>query len=172
MRRSSTSGACCAPQVGRSAMLRRAEHGLLELRLALELMEMRSPPAQPRGCSHLRLLGVRCGRQHLPLSPPLGLRDHSHTHDPSSAKVNPEGERHCPDQRGPILCRLREPQSSYDALRASSLSICSLSKPTIQRLPILITGTPVCPVLRTISRAASASRSTLISLNGTPRSLR
>jgi hypothetical protein len=47
----------------------------------------------------------------------------------------------------------------YEALRASSLSICSLSKPTIQRLPILITGTPVCPVLRTMSRAASASRS-------------
>ena len=61
---------------------------------------------------------------------------------------------------------------SYEALRASSLSICSLSKPTIQRLPILITGTPVCPVLRTMSRAASASRSMLISLNGTPRSLR
>src|SRR5687767_8354212 len=62
--------------------------------------------------------------------------------------------------------------SSYEALRASSLSICSLSKPTIQRLPILITGTPLCPVLRTISRAASASRSMLISLNGTPRSLK
>jgi hypothetical protein len=62
--------------------------------------------------------------------------------------------------------------SSYEALRASSLSICSLSKPTIQRLPILITGTPVCPVLRTMSRAASASRSMLISLNGTPRSLK
>src|SRR3712207_8424522 len=39
------------------------------------------------------------------------------------------------------------------ALRASSLSIRSLSKPTIQLLPILITGTPVCPVLRTISRS-------------------
>src|ERR671917_1549504 len=56
---------------------------------------------------------------------------------------------------------------AYDALRANSLSMRSLSKPTIQLLPILITGTPVCPVLRTMSRAASGSRSTFISLNGT-----
>jgi hypothetical protein len=47
-----------------------------------------------------------------------------------------------------------------------------LSKPTIQRLPILITGTPVCLVLRTMSRAASGSRSMLTSLNGTRRSLK
>ena len=60
----------------------------------------------------------------------------------------------------------------YGALRASSLSIWTLSKPTIQRLPILITGTPLCPVLRTRSREASASRSMLISLNGTSRSLK
>ena len=32
---------------------------------------------------------------------------------------------------------------AYDALRANSLSMRSLSKPTIQALPILITGTPV-----------------------------
>ena len=34
-----------------------------------------------------------------------------------------------------------------------------VSNPTIQRLPIFITGTPVCPVLRTTSRAAFGSRS-------------
>jgi hypothetical protein len=50
---------------------------------------------------------------------------------------------------------------------ASSFSIRPLSNPTIQRLPILIPGTPVCPVLRTTSRAASGSRSRLTSLNGT-----
>src|SRR4028118_176464 len=48
----------------------------------------------------------------------------------------------------------------------------SLSKPTIQLPPILITGTPVCPVLRTISRAASGSRSMLTSLNGSRCSLK
>jgi hypothetical protein len=42
---------------------------------------------------------------------------------------------------------------------ASSFSIRPLSNPTIQRLPILIPGTPVCPVLRTTSRAASGLRS-------------
>ena len=54
----------------------------------------------------------------------------------------------------------------------SSFSIRSLSNPTIQRLPILITGTPVWPVLRTTSRAASGSRSRLTSLNGTRYSLK
>jgi hypothetical protein len=60
----------------------------------------------------------------------------------------------------------------YEALRANSFSMRSLSKPTIQLLPILITGTPVCPVLRTISRAASGSRSMFTSLNGTRCSLK
>src|ERR687894_1010449 len=52
--------------------------------------------------------------------------------------------------------------------RASSLSIRSLSKPTIQAFPILMTGTPLCPVFLTRSRAALGSLSTLISLNETP----
>ena len=43
------------------------------------------------------------------------------------------------------------PHGAYEALRANSRSMRSLSKPTIQLPPILITGTPVCSVLRTIS---------------------
>jgi hypothetical protein len=58
--------------------------------------------------------------------------------------------------------RRSEPLQLYEALRASSLSMRSLSKPTIHLLPTLITGTPVCPVLRTMSRAASGSRSIFV----------
>ena len=64
------------------------------------------------------------------------------------------------------------PLDSYGDLRANSLSMRSLSKPTIQLPPIFITGTPVYPVLRTMSLAASGSRSTLTSLKGTRCSLR
>jgi hypothetical protein len=38
-----------------------------------------------------------------------------------------------------------------------------LSKPTIQEPPILTTGTPICPVFLTTSRAADSSFSTVIS---------
>ena len=60
------------------------------------------------------------------------------------------------------------PRGSYGALRANSLSMRSLSKPTIQAPPILMTGTPPWPVFLTRSRAASGSLSTLTSLNETP----
>ena len=39
--------------------------------------------------------------------------------------------------------------------------MAGLSKPTIQRLPIFITGTPIWPVFLAMSRAASGSRSTV-----------
>jgi hypothetical protein len=38
--------------------------------------------------------------------------------------------------------------------------MAGLSKPTIQRLPIFMTGTPIWPVFLAMSRAASGSRST------------
>src|SRR3712207_891985 len=56
----------------------------------------------------------------------------------------------------------------HESRRASSLSIRALSKPTIQAFPILMTGTPLCPVFLTRSRAAFGSLSTLISLKETP----